>query len=123
MDCDPGPSSLASHLSSNDPHGSDEDKESSQDEKENMRPKAKLRNGLSKRTKKVSFASPDQLRRPNTPKIPFTPLNSRSALAAHLSSGMTPALKALKVGKDEIKRRRELLAMEVDGDDDSDNDF
>lgn len=123
MDCDPDPSSLASHSSLNDPRGSDEDKESSQDEKENVRPKARLRNGLPKRTKKVSFASPDQPRCSNTPKIPFTPFNSRGTFTAHLSSGLTPGLKGLKVGKEEIKRRRELLAMELDGDCDSDNDF
>lgn len=123
MDCDPDPSSLAGHPSSNYPRDSDEDKESSQDEKENVRPKTRLRNGLPKRAKKVSFAPPDQPRRPNTPKVPFTPLNTRGTFAAHLSSGLTPNLKGLKVGKEEIKRRRMLLAMELDGDDDSDNDF
>lgn len=122
VDRDPNPSSLSSHSSSNDSHDSDGDKGNSHDDKENVHPRTKWRTGLSKRLQMVSFASPDQSRRPNTPKIPFTPLNARSPRKARLPCELTPR-KALKVDRDEMKWRRELLAMEVDGDDDSDDDL
>ena len=118
---DPDPSSLSSHPSLNYSRDLDEDKESSQDDKENLHPKTKWRTGLSERLERVSFASPDQPRCPNIPKIPFTPLNARSPLKARLRCELTPG-KALKVDRDEMKRRRELLAMELDGDD-SDEDL
>lgn len=114
IDHDPNPSSLSCH-SSNDFHDSDEDKE-------NSHPKTKWRTGLSRQLKRVSFASPDQRRRPNTSNIPFTPLNARSSFGARALCELTPG-KALKVDRDEMRRRRELLAMELDGDDDSDDDL
>ena len=72
--------------------------------------------------KKVSFVSPEQSRRQNTPKIPFTPLNARNFLDMCPPREITPG-KALKVDRDEMKRRRELLAMELDGDESSDDDI
>ena len=122
VDRDPNPSSLSSRSSSNNFHDSDEDKENSYDDKENVHPRTKWQTGLSKRLQRVSFASPDQSRRPNTSKIPFTPLNARSPRKARLPCELTPG-KAPKVDRDEMKWRRELLAMELDGDDDSDDDL
>lgn len=122
IDRDPAPSLLPSHFSLESSHASDEDKENSQGDKENVHPKAKWRIGLSRRMQKVSFVSPEQPRRQNTPKIPFTPLNARSSLGARLRRETTPR-KALKVDKDEMQRRRELLAMELDGDESSDDDL
>jgi len=122
VDHNPNLSSLSSHSSSNDSHDSDEDKENSHDDKENMYPRTKWRTELSERLQRVSFASPDQPRRPNTPKIPFTPLNARSPRKMRLPCELTPG-KAPRVDRDEMKRRRELLAMELDGDDDSDDDL
>lgn len=113
-------SSHPSHSSLNHSYVSDEDKENSHGDKENAHPKTKWRSGLSKRMKLVSFASPEQVQRPNTPKIPFTPLNARSPLKARLPPELTPR-KVMKVGRDEMKWRRELLAMEVDGDDSDDD--
>lgn len=121
-DRDPTPFLLPSHSSLGGSRGSDEDKENSQENKENLHPKPKWRTGLSKRMQRVSFASPEQSRRPNTPKIPFTPLNSRNSLSARLQRETTPA-KALKVDKGEMQRRREWLTMELDGDESSDDDF
>jgi hypothetical protein len=122
VDRDPNPSSLSSHSSSNDFRDSDEDKENSHEDKENAHPRTKWRTGLSKRLQTFSFASPDQPRRPNTPKIPFTPLNARSPYKARPPRELTPG-KALRVDRNEMKRRRELLAMEVDGADDSDDEL
>ena len=122
VDCDLSLSSLSSQPSSNDPYDSDEDKENSLDDKENLHPRTRWRTGLSTRLQKISFASPDQPRRQNTSKIPFTPLNARSPRKARLPCELTPG-KAPKVDRDEMKWRRELLAMELDGDDDSDGDF
>ncbi|KAF9782968.1 hypothetical protein BJ322DRAFT_185583 [Thelephora terrestris] len=121
-DRDPSSSFLLSHSSSGVFHASDEEKANSHDDKENVHPKTKWRTGLSKRMKKVSFVSPEQPRRPNTPKIPFTPLNARSSLAARLPCQLTPG-KALKIDNDELKRRKEWLAMELDGDESSDDDL
>ena len=115
IDRDPVPSLLPSHFSLDSSRASDEDKE-------NLYPRRKLRTGLSKRMKRVSFVSPEQSRRLNTPKIPFTPLNARSRLGARLQDEMTPR-KVLRVDKDEIQRRRELLTMELDGDGSSDDDL
>lgn len=120
--CDLNPPSLSTHSSSNDFHDSDEDKENSHDDKENMRPRTKLQTGLSTRLKKVSFMSPEQPRRSNVPKIPFTPLNARGSFKVRLPHEMTPG-KVLKVDRNEMKRRRELLAMELDGEDDMDDDL
>lgn len=114
-DCNPFPSALPTHSSLDAFHASDEDKE-------NTRPRTKLRTGLSTRMKKVSFVSPEQPRRQNTPKIPFTPLNARNFLEMYPPREITPG-KALKVDRDEMKRRRELLAMELDGDESSDDDI
>lgn len=121
-DRDLAPSSLSSYSSLDDPHTSDEDKENSYDDKENVHSRPKRRSGLSKRMKSVSFASPERARRPNTPKIPFTPLNARSPLKVRLPRELTP-VKAMDVDKDEMKWRRDLLAMELDGDDDSDDEL
>jgi len=118
-------SSLSTHPSLNDSHISDEDKENSYDDKENVRPKTnRRRSGLSKRLKAVSFASPEQLRRQNThiPKVPSTPLNARSPFKARPPRELTPG-EAMDVDQGEMKRRRELLAMELDGDDDSDEEL
>ena len=122
IDRNPTPSALAIHSSSVDSHASNEDKESSHDDKENVHPKTRWRTGLSERMKKVSFASPEQPRRPNTLKIPFTPLNSRSSLGVHISRKPTPG-NVLRVDKDEMKKRRELLTMELDGEESSDDDL
>ncbi|KAF9653450.1 hypothetical protein BDM02DRAFT_1910557 [Thelephora ganbajun] len=119
---DLGPTSASSRSCLGDSQASDEDKENSHDDKENVHPKTKWRTGLSKRLKRVSLVSPKELRRPNTPKIPFTPLNAGSSLKARLPRELTLG-KAPKVDGDEMKRRRELLAMELDGDDDSDDDL
>jgi hypothetical protein len=113
--------SSSGRSSLNNSHASDDDKENFRDGKETVHRKIKRRPGLSKQLKLVSFASPDRERLPNTRKIPFTPLNDRSP-KARLSRELTPG-KALKVDKDEMKWRRELLAMELDGDDDSDDDL
>ena len=115
IDRDPTPSLLPSHFSLDNSYASDEDKE-------NVHLKTRWRTGLSQRMQKVSFASPERLRRPIPPKIPFAPLNARNSLEARLRRGMTPK-KALKLDKDEMQRRRELLAMEVDGDESSDDDL
>ena len=121
VDSDSAFSSMPSHFSLGDPYVSDEDKENAHDSKENVRPKTKLRTGLSKRLRLVSVASPEQqVRRPNTPKIPFTPLNARSPLEARLPPELTPG-KAMNVDKHEMRRRRELLAMELDGEDSDDD--
>jgi len=122
VDCDLAPSFLSNHSSFSDSRVSDEDKENSHDDKENVRPKAKLRSGLLKRLKAASLVSPEQLRRPNAPKVPFTPLNARSPPKARLPRELTPG-KTVGVHKDEMRRRREFLAMELDGDDDSDDGF
>lgn len=122
VDCDLVHSFSSSHSSLSHSYASDEDKENSHGDKENVHPKTKWRSGLSKRLRSVSFASPEQARRPNTPKIPFTPLNARSPLKARLPPELTPR-KAMKVDKDEMQWRRELLAMELDGDDESDYDL
>ena len=122
IDRDPSPFRLPSRSSSDIFRASDEDKENPHDDKENAHPKTRWRTGLSKRMKRVSFASPEQSRRPNTPKIPFTPLNARSSFEARLPRKLTPG-KALKVGNDEMKRRKEWLAMELDGDESSDDDL
>lgn len=114
-DYNPFPSSLPARSSLDALHALDEDKE-------NMRPRTKWRTGLSTRMKKVSFVSPEQSRRQNTPKIPFTPLNARNFLDMCPPREITPG-KALKVDRDEMKRRRELLAMELDGDESSDDDI
>lgn len=119
-DRDPSPL-LPSHFSFDDPCAPGQDKENSCEDKENARPKAKLRTGLSKRMKRVSFMSPEQPRRQNTLMIPFTPLNARSPFETRPPRGQTPG-KVLRVDKDEMRRRRELLAMEVDGES-SDDDF
>ena len=121
VDCDSAFSSMPNHFSLGDPYVSDEDKENLRDNKENMRPKAKSRTGLSKRLKLVSVASPEQqVRRPNTPKIPFTSLNARSPFEVRPPPRLTPG-KAMKVDKHEMRRRRELLAMELDGEDSDDD--
>ena len=125
VDCDLTHSSLSSHSSFsslNHCYASDEDKENSHNDKENEHPKTKWRSGLSERLKSVSFKSPEQVRRPNTPKIPFTPLNARRPFKARLPHEITPG-KVMRVDRDEMKRRRVLLAMELDGDDDSDVDL
>ena len=111
---------MSDYSSLDDPYVSDEDKENLHDNKENMRPKVKCRSGLSKRLKLVSVASPEQARRPSTPKIPFTPLNARSPRKTRLPPELTPG-KAMKVDKDEMMRRREFLAMELDGEDSDDD--
>ena len=112
---------MPSHFSLGDPYVSDEDKENTHDNKENVHPKTKWRTGLSKRLKLVSVASPEQpVRRPNTPKIPFTPINARSSLEARLPPELTPG-KTMRVDKYEMRRRRELLAMELDGEDSDDD--
>jgi len=120
VDYNSAPSFLSSHSSLNDTYVSDEDKENSHDDKENAHLKPKRRSGLSKRLKMVSVASPEQVRRTNTPKIPFTPLNARSPLKARIPPELTPG-KAMMVDKDEMKWRRELLAMELDGEDSDDD--
>lgn len=122
IDRDPTPSLLPSHFSLDSSHASDEDKENVQDDKENMHPKTRCRTGLSKRMQRVSFASPERLRRPIPLKIPFTPLNARNSLDKRPRREMTPG-KVLKLDKDEMQRRRELLTMEVDGDESSDDDL
>jgi len=116
VDRDLAPSSLE------DSRASDEDKENLHDDKENVHPKTKWRTGLSKRLKRDSFAPPEQLRGPNTLKIPFTPLNARSPLKACPLRELTLG-RALKVNNDEMKRRRKLLALELDGDEGSDDDL
>ena len=121
VDRDLSPSSLSNYSSLEDSHAFDDDKENSHDDKENAHPKAKWRTGLPKRLKRDSFAPPEKLRGPNTLKIPFTPLNARSPLKARPPRELTPG-KTLKVSNDEMKRRRELLALELDGDEDSDDD-
>ena len=122
VDRDLDPPSLSSHSFPNDSHDSDEDKENSHDDKENVHPKTKWRTELSTRSKGDSLASPEQLRRPNAPKIPFTPLNSRSPLKPRLPRELKPG-KTLKVDRDEMKRRMELLTMELDGEGYSDDDL
>ena len=122
IDRDPAPSLLQTHFSLDTPHASDEDKENAQGDKGNVHPKAKWRTGLSKRMQRVSFVSPEQSRRPNTRQVPFTPLNARSPFKARLRPEMTPE-KAPKVDKDEMQRRREWLAMELDGIESSDDDL
>ena len=121
VDRDLAASSSSGRSSLNNSHASDDDKENFREGKETVHRKIKRRPGLSKQLKLVSFASPDRERLPNTRKIPFTPLNDRSP-KARLSHELTPG-KALKVDRDEMKWRRELLAMELDGDDDSDDDL
>lgn len=122
IDRDSASSLLPSHFSLDSSRALDEDKENSQDDKENVHPKTKWRTGLSKRMQRVSFVSPEQSRRPNTQKIPFTPINARRFIEARLQREMTPK-KPLKVDKNEMQRRRQLLAMELDGDDISDDDL
>jgi hypothetical protein len=100
----------------------DDDKENSLDDKENAHPKTRRRTGLSKRMQRFSFASPEQSRRPNTPKIPFTPLNARNPLKARLQREMTPG-KVLKLDRYEMQRRKEFLERELDGDESSDDYF
>lgn len=120
VDCDSTFSSMSNRFSLGDPYVSDEDKENLHDNKENVHPKTKWRTGLSKRLKLVSVASPEQpVRRPNTPKIPFTPLNARSPFETRLPPEHQG--KAMKVDKHEMRRRRELLAMELDGEDSDDD--
>jgi hypothetical protein len=122
VDRDPTPSLLPSNFSLDNSHASDEDKENLQDHKENVHPKTKWRTGLSKRMQRVSFASPERLRRPIPTKIPFTPLNARNSLEARLRREMTPG-RVPKLDRDEVQRRRELLTMELDGDESSDDEL